>query len=183
MIDYGHGVKLGPLDACDLESIRKWRNDPKIMKWCRQSTVISSQEQADWYAKQKSDPSIQMFAIYDTDASEHYAGCVGVAGLTSIDRLNSRAEFSLYVAPMQQGCGRGRRALKTLLDHAFKDLNLNQVWGESFEGNPAIKMFSSLGFQTDGVRRYFYFKGGKYVNAHLVSILKGEWESRRHEAK
>jgi RimJ/RimL family protein N-acetyltransferase len=99
---------------------------------------------------------------------------VGVCGLTSIDHINSRAEFSLYISPSEHGKGHGKAALRTLVDHAFNDLNLNCVWGETFAGNPAAKMFESVGFKKEGERRAFYYRDGEYITASLYSMLRGE---------
>lgn len=102
---------------------------------------------------------------------------IGVCGLTSIDMTNRRAEFSLYLIPSYQGKHLGSKALTILLEHAFNNLGLMQVWGEVFEGNPAIESFEKLGFKRDGVRRDFYFRDGKFINANLISIKDDEWRS------
>lgn len=101
---------------------------------------------------------------------------VGVCGLTSIDLHNRRAEFSLYIAPALHGQGFGRKGLELLLTHGFKNLGLNVIWGEVFDGNPAAKLFRRLGFVKEGTRREFYFRDGKFIDAHIVSLTAGEWE-------
>ncbi len=171
MISFGFGsVTLMPLDS-DETTIKKtleWRNNPKVYQWCRQRTVISNQEHLRWFDSQSKDPSIQMFAIYGKQ------DFVGVCGLTSIDKSNQNAEFSLYINPGLHSCGFGTDALKTLLKHGFNDLNLNMIWGETFDGNPAAKVFDKIGMKLDGTRRQFYFKKGKFIDAHLYSMLRSE---------
>jgi RimJ/RimL family protein N-acetyltransferase len=103
---------------------------------------------------------------------------VGVCGLTSIDLINQRAEFSLYIGPEYQGLGYGKAALLTLITHGFRVLNLNCIWGETFNKNPAAEMFEELGFKKEGTRRDFYFRDGRFINAHLYSLLRSEWKSR-----
>jgi len=102
---------------------------------------------------------------------------VGVCGLTDIDFANSRAEFSLYVAPALQQKGIGRAALSALLVHGFKNLGLNQIWGEVFNGNHALKMFQMLGFRVDGQRRQYYWKDGARVDTTLISMLASEFKA------
>lgn len=169
MIDFGRGVTLGPLHAHDKYLPMQWRNDPKIWKWCRQNDVISTQAQEAWFERQAKDPSIKMYMI------EAEGKSVGVAGLTSIDLWNRRAEFSLYIAPGFQGLGYGSKALQTLFDHGFRNLGLNCIWGETFEGNPAARIFEKLGVMKEGTRRAFYFRDGKHIDAHLYSVLAKEW--------
>ena len=170
MIDYGFGVRLEALDSSDMETIRVWRNNFDIWKWCRQNDLISDTSQKRWFERQDNDSTIHMYMVTAP------VGKVGVCGLTSHDRGNRIAEFSLYIAPEEQKQGFGEMALKTLVTHGFKNLNLHCVWGESFQGNPAIKMFKEVGFKSDGRRRDVYFKDGKYVDAEMFSLLEHEWK-------
>jgi ribosomal-protein-alanine N-acetyltransferase len=118
-----------------------------------------------------------MYGIWPFDNHLELA-CLGVCGLTSMDLINRRAEFSLYIGPEFQGQGFGKNALKTLLAHGFRNYGLNRIWGESFEGNPAIAMFESLGFEPEGIRKEFYFKGGKFIDAYLFSISNLVFEEK-----
>lgn len=172
MINYGYGIDLGSIDACHLDRLRRWRNDPRIWSWCRQNNLISELDQKRWHERQSQDDSVRMFAVWTKNVTD----LVGCCGLTSIDHVNQRAEFSLYIGHEFYRLGFGKRALKTLLDYAFKELNLNLVWGETFEGNPALEMFIKLGMVKEGTRRRFYYKNGKYLDAHLISITKEEWK-------
>jgi RimJ/RimL family protein N-acetyltransferase len=169
-------LALRALDWPDAEKARTWRNDWRIIRWCRQRDVISDVEQDRWYRRQSEDPSIQMYGVW-LKASAGGGELVGVCGLTSLDWFNRRAEFSLYTAPERQRQGLGRAALQLLLAHAFENLALEQVWGETLEGNPAMKVFDALGFKLDGTRRSFYWKDGRYWDAHLISITRSEWKN------
>jgi len=167
------GLSLAALDSTDVGTCRKWRNDYRIWSWCRQSDFISDVEQAGWFERQAKDTSIKMYKIMcNVDTAETM---VGVCGLTSIDWVNRKAEFSLYVDPDKHARGYGKEALGLLLVHGFTNLNLNLIWGETFQGNPAFKMFLGLGFQPEGTRRSFYFKDGKYIDAHLISLTADDW--------
>jgi hypothetical protein len=81
----------------------------------------------------------------------------------------------LYIGPEHQGQGLGEAALQALCDHGFNVLNLNSIWGEAFDGNPAIKMFERVGFKPEGRRRQFYFREGRYIDAILFSLLRDEY--------
>jgi [ribosomal protein S5]-alanine N-acetyltransferase len=172
VIDFGFGVKFEAIQENHLEDLYNARNCELIRQWCRQYDEISPIEHRLWYERQATDPGIRMYTVWGKNL-------VGAAGLTSIDHINRRAEFSLYIFPEEQQAGYGRKALSTLLSHGFNNLNLNLIWGESFDGNPAISMFEKLGFVKEGTRREFYFKGGKYIDAHLYSIRSEEWMSRK----
>ena len=152
------------------EKARIWRNDPEIWRWCRQNTLIDSHSHVMWEQEQSCDASIKMFGIASGFTS------IGVCGFTSIDRLNRSAEFSLYIDPDEQRKGYGKRALQTLIRHGFEDWGFNRIWGETFDGNPALKTFLEIGLTTEGTLRESYFKKGKFINSFIVSILASEFK-------
>lgn len=159
-------INLSPLDEDELATILAWRNNPEIYQWCRQYEPISWESHSAWFKRIQGDASIKMFGIYTP-------GLVGVCGLTSIDWVNRRAEFSLYVGPEYKGLGYGEAALRGLIRHGFDVLGLNSIWGEVFAGNPAMEMFRKVGFKDEGVRRQFYYRKGKFIDAYLCSIQRG----------
>lgn len=170
MINYGLGVTFDSLQREDMHQLRVWRNDYSIRKWTRQNDLISEIDQLKWYEAQNADPRIKMYSILDS--AYHL---IGVCGLTSLDLVNRNAEFSLYIAPAFQRQGHGKKALQTLLCHGFNTHGLQVIWGETFEHNPAAKVFVDVGLKKEGTRRSFYFRDGRFIDAHIYSILREEW--------
>ena len=179
MIDHCYGVFLGDLKYSRLETYKKWRNNPLIRNWCRQTGILTDQHQEEWFEKIHKDPTIQMFEIVAEVKfklqPDTFQQSVGVCGLTSIDRQNRSAEFSLYISPNEMGKGYGEKALKTLLHYGFSDMGLNRIWGETFDGNPALALFHKLGMVTEGTLRQTYFKKGRFIDSHIVSMLSQEF--------
>lgn len=163
------------LDADIPAKAREWRNDAAIRQWCREYTTISPTRHQYWLDRIEKDPSIKMFGVYSMDRQTF----VGVCGLTSINHVNQSAEFSLYIAPEFQALGLGREALETLCDHGFRAFNLNRIWGEVFDGNPAMGTFEAVGFKHEARLRESYFRDGKFIDSHIISVLRGEWCSRK----
>lgn len=164
MIDFGFGLNLLPLTWNNREIYRKWRNSYAIRSMCRQVGLIGELEQEDWFDRQAKDPSMKMFEINKSFTP------LGVCGLTSIDLINRRAEFSLYIGGEHQRKGYSKPALMTLLSFGFYELGLNRIWGETFESNYALKIFRSIGMEDEGRRREFYYKNGRFIDCYLVSI-------------
>lgn len=171
MIDYGHGVSLFQIDETDLDDLKNWRNNHSIWRWCRQNDLISDYAQKRWYERINTDPTIRMFII---QSQEDVPNLIGVCGLTDIDLIHRRAEFSLYIAPEFQGRAFSKPALRTIVDYGFKELNLIKIWGETFSDNKAYDMFLKMGFTEEGRRKDHYFKDGKYCDAILVAMFRGE---------
>lgn len=153
----------------DASQMFKWRNHREVYSWCRQNDVLHWDKHRAWLESQASDPSVSMYVIQNDDGH-----AVGVCGLTSIDMVNRRAEFSLYIGPEHQGSGYGEAALRALVRKGFMDYGLNGIWGEAFDGNPAVKMFARVGFKEEGRRRQFYFREGKFIDAVLFSLMRSE---------
>jgi len=155
---------------------RRWRNQPEIYKWCRQRTLISQGAHEAWLQRIQSDSSIQMYGIYNDNAA------IGVCGLTSLDYANRTAEFSLYIAPEYHRKGYGREALVKLCKVGFEDMGLHRIWGETFEGNPAAKMFESIGFKKEGTLRGSNWKWGRHIDSHVYGLLANEFKLEVGEA-
>jgi len=175
LIDYGYGISLSAVKQSDLELIRHYRNLPELNRWFRQSTDLSQWENLNYWQNVWSGQAHKFFQVMTKEEK-----FVGVAGLCYIDRQNSRAEFSLWIRPEYQSQGFGVAALKTLFDHGFDDLNLHLIYGETFDGNPALDIFvKKLGMRYDGCRQEFYFKRGKYIDAHVISITGAQRQWNR----
>lgn len=163
-------VSLGPIFEEHLEWMLACRNKPEIRSWCRQVGLISLNEHLEWFHSLSGDKTRKMFVL--STKTEH----VGVVGLTSIDYVSRRAEFSIWIDPSYQGRGYAIAGLKAICNFGFRELGLNCIWGESFAGNPGIGIWKRVGFKEDCVRRDFYYKNGEFVNAHLCSLLREEWK-------
>ena len=169
MLDYKHGVYLDTIEPEHLDQLRAWRNNKSIYRWCRQTGLITRDDHLYWYKNIANNGKNRMYAI-KSDSGK----LVGVCGFTDIDHICRRAEFSLYIGPENQRCGYAERGLRTLFRHGFDDLNLNIIWGETFEDNGALRLFKKIGMKVEGVRRSFYFKEGSHINAVLISIKRDE---------
>jgi UDP-4-amino-4,6-dideoxy-N-acetyl-beta-L-altrosamine N-acetyltransferase len=171
MIDFGHEIKLGTINPEHLETLRRWRNEPEIWAWCRQSDLISFIDQEMWYRQLAEDPRSKMYLVLNEQRTP-----VGVCGFTDIHPLHRRAEFSLYIAKEYQKRTYGKKTLLTLFKHGFQNLGLNVIWGETFLGNHAAKVFENLGMESEGTRKQFYFKDGEFIDAFLYSITAEKWK-------
>ncbi len=174
MIDHGFGISLGPVSMAESSLLWHWRNDPAIYKWCRQFEPLEEWDHKNWLSSLAGREDLKMYIVIDPANST----VAGVCGLTSLDLINRRAEFSLYIDPEKHGRQLGTAALKTLCAHGFLALGLHHIFGETFEHNPAAKMFEKVGFKKEGTRRGFYWREGKFIDAHLYSVLAEEFRTK-----
>lgn len=171
MIDYGYGVGLRKISEEDLSFLFKCRNDFRVRRWCRQVEDLSWPSHEKWFTWQATDPYTFMYSIIVDDE------LVGVCGLTTVDFINRRGEFSLYINPELHWKGLGKKTIYTLFRHGFSALNLNRIYGETFVGNPAATLFEKLGMEREGVRREYYYKDGNYIDCILFSINRERFDT------
>ena len=164
-------VILGPLKSENLKKYFDWRNNYKIWKWCRQNSYLNELHHKEWFDHVSDDPKIKMFEIIDRDENE----TVGVCGLTDIDLINRRAEFSIYIGPEYHGQNYGELGLRALIHHGFMHFGLNSIFGETFELNKSAAIFERVGMKLEGIRREYYYREGRFINAKIYSILRSEW--------
>jgi len=156
---------IRPMVIDDLEWVRVERNRPENNKWFRQDHDITPEEQAEWFKT----TTMKSFIIDDNR---------GVVALSNFDDTARKCEFSIMVSPENRNQGYATRALKELLFYAFNALDMNMVYSDVFEGNPAMSLYKSIGFKEYGLKPNWYFKDGKYINSRIIAITRYEYNSQ-----
>lgn len=159
----------------------KWRNEPQVLRYTRQSFPTSFQSHVGWLKSIRNNPRCLYFGI-QVESGE----IVGYCGLSQIMndpvRDHGTAEYSMLIAPLHQGKKYGSQALSILLDYGFQDKNLELIWGEILESNVAgRKLAQRLGFMEEALLRSRYQKEGKRENSIMVSITNTEWNVKSVE--
>lgn len=118
-----------------------------------------------------------VFAIIFKENSNH----IGNISLQGIDYINRTAEFAILLGEEQYwGCGIGKEAGRLVIEHGFKELNLNRInLGTTQENIGMQKVAEGLGFKKEGVRREMIFKNGKYNDVIEYGLLCSEWKTSR----
>jgi RimJ/RimL family protein N-acetyltransferase len=154
------------MERQDLEWVRKERNRYECRKWFRQDHLLTEEEQEGWFDHTDMMP----YVVLDDDGDR-----IGVVSLSHIDKTARKCEFSIMIIPEQRKKGYGKKALWELLGIAFNDLNMEQVYSDVFEHNPALESYVKWGFNKYAVFPNWYYKDGKYINSILISITKDEY--------
>ncbi|MGF6769732.1 RimJ/RimL family protein N-acetyltransferase [Paraburkholderia sp. GAS199] len=101
---------------------------------------------------------------------------IGVTYLLNIDWTNRCAEFSIQIGvESARGQGIGEIATRSILAHAFDDLNLHRISLTVLASNArAIKLYEKVGFRAEGLMRQAVFKGGRYQDVISMAVLAAE---------
>jgi hypothetical protein len=97
----------------------------------------------------------------------------GLVTLTSLDRLNSRAQFSIgspgSLEPIQ-AC----KAMWLAMDFSFFVVGLHKLYAYVYEDNPsALEQALRMGFQLEGTLRDHYFLPGHgFLTVHVAGLTR-----------
>ena len=107
------------------------------------------------------------------------AGGIHIGNITlgNIHDTFRTADLSILIGK-KRGEGYGKEAVRLVVDHAFRRMNINRIEAGMVEINLASKaVFISNGFVYEGTRREAYYCEGGYKDVSIYSILKNEWRA------
>ena len=106
---------------------------------------------------------------------------VGSIDLLGVNYRNGSSGLGIAIGdPADTGRGYGSDALGTLLTFGFDQLRLERIELEVYDFNePARRMYERVGFQHEGTSRHALYVDGAFHDVHRMSVLRGEWASRR----
>jgi RimJ/RimL family protein N-acetyltransferase len=171
-------ARFRELERADLESLNRWRNDPKVIEHLGANFLfIGPEVDARWYEGYLNgrDRAVRLAIL--GPGGERPIGCVS---LTDIHRINRAAEFSILIGePDYWSRGIGTAATRAMLAHAFDDLNLHRVYLTVLADNPrAMRVYEKAGFRTEGRQREAVFKCGRYQDLVLMGLLEPEYQEQ-----
>ncbi|KAI3319729.1 acyl-CoA N-acyltransferase [Xylariaceae sp. AK1471] len=104
---------------------------------------------------------------------------IGIVSLSKPEERqtqNGNSSLSLMIASEYQRQGYGKEATHWALGWAFDYARLHRVEVSCYDWNPgAIRMYKSLGFLEEGVKREAVWFVGAWRDIHELAILEPEW--------
>jgi len=93
-----------------------------------------------------------------------------------------QAELSILIGEKDVWSrGYGSEAIGVLLDFLFNDMNAHRVWLEVFaENTRAQRAYEKAGFVREGTMRENWFAEGRWMDEHIYSILRSEFNARHN---
>ncbi len=166
----------------NLESLKKWFNDPELCFYDDDEPFRFIPGEAIWEMLQEmiqkgpdSDGTVKHFAIHlkSTDA------LIGYCMIAMIDRHNRRCSLGLTIGSKHEwNKGYAREVLIGLLAFCYCQLNMHRIEAEIFSFNlRSIRLFESAGFKREGIRRESVWKSGSFFDAYQYGLLEHEWRS------
>jgi RimJ/RimL family protein N-acetyltransferase len=183
----GEKVVLRPfLLEADLAALREMLQDPEVMMLAGSTHgpgELADWDEAlearfqDWYGTRNQQPDRLELAVTDKLTGQ----CVGEVVLNDWNAGNHSCNFRTSLGPDGRDRGLGTEATRMIVGYGFEQLGLHRIELTVYRFNPrAQHVYEKVGFVTEGVLRDALRWNGGYVDATVMSILAGEWNSRDH---
>lgn len=168
-------VFLRALELEDYKTTFQWRNDNEIWEMVGgPKYFVSSEYERNWVANTINNTKDIRLGICDIENGV----LIGLANLYELDWINRSGRISTMIGDKKYwSAGYATDAMKQFLDFAFNERGLNRLWTIILESNKASqKVALKCGVKHEGVLRNSIYKGGKYHNQVLFSILRHEYD-------
>jgi RimJ/RimL family protein N-acetyltransferase len=152
----------------DSAELYRWINDAQTARHSAPYRPIAQSGHDAWFAGLNREPGRMFFAIRKEGV------LVGAVQLIDIDPVHRSAELIIRIGEEgHRGQGLGADAVRTAVDFAWRDLNLQRVWLRVFAGNArAIKAYERAGFEAEGVMRRAAHIDGGWRDVIIMAALR-----------
>lgn len=155
-------VNFIDLSLDERKMVLEWRNHPNIRKWMFTQGVISLDDHLSYIESLNEKKDRAYFLVQKASQP------IGVMDFTNIDFEEKRAEFGIYSNPTFKGVG--NFLMESIIDYAFKILNINTLLAEVLEDNiAALKLYRRYNFKDIVTRK---------VNGNSVVYMELKNENR-----
>ena len=181
-IIYGGRIRLRAVEREDVKKYFEWVNDPEVTFGLSLYLPMSMTDEEKWFERASSrEPNEKPLAI-EVHAGDSWR-LIGNCAFFNLDTLAHSAEIGIMIGDKSAwNHGLGTETVELLLRHGFETLNLNRIFLSVYADNPRAKRaYEKAGFVHEGVQREAIFKRGKFIDVHIMSILRREWEARKTE--
>ena len=164
-------VAIGPLALDHADNMLAWMSDPEISENIGLTRAPTIEKTKAWIEKALQGSTIWAYAVFLN------ATHVGNVILDQFDLHLGCARLSVYVgAGDARGAGVGLTGMYYVLRKGFLDRGLHKVWLTVHARNTAaIRLYTALGFQVEGVLRDGFMLNGERLPALYMGLLSEEF--------
>jgi [ribosomal protein S5]-alanine N-acetyltransferase len=173
---FGTSVSLGPILPIDLPKLFLWADDSETAKLNETYRPAIWKQQEDFWTNIGNDASCVFFAIRPKRSTE----IIGFVQITNIAAVHRSAVIGLRIGDaIERGKGYGGEALRLAIDYCWNHLNLSRLGLSVFAHNDrAIRLYASLGFETEGTLRKAAFIDGRWTDIVLMALTHASRASK-----
>lgn len=163
--------KFSPVTADLVETIRMWRNSPRVRENMLDDTEIEPQQQQLWFENLEASKGKQ-YKVFYQDAKP-----IGMLYFSDINKES--CVWGCYIGEEAVWPGTGVLLSVAALDYAFNILKVERLCAEVFENNLSpIRMHQAFGY-TARPNRFVTTKSGKEIELKCFEYLEEDWQKNR----
>lgn len=160
-------LKFKKIDELDLSFLNELRNEC-AENYLHDSRKFTLYETIIWFDKTK--PNYYIILLDNIK--------IGYFRITNHSYQNKNLYLGADLLKEYRGKGLAKQAYKEFIPYIFNLYDLHKINLEVLENNlTAIKLYESLGFIKEGIKREEVYKTDKWVNSIIMSLLKTEYEN------
>jgi diamine N-acetyltransferase len=172
----GSNISLRALEPTDLDFIYAIENNQDIWEVSNTNTPYSkfliqqyleNAHQDIYEAKQ-----LRLVICKNKDFN-----AIGLIDLFDFDPKNRRAGIGILIQnPEDRYQKLGSEALELLINYAFQDLNLHQLYANiGTENSPSLRLFTTFGFEKIGVKKQWLLVAGIYKDEAIYQLISKQF--------
>ncbi len=158
----------------DCQYFAEWENKPYIQEYFIMSSLREYEEIVREFILRTLEKDKLQFTILLREEEKP----IGRIFISRIDLESDSLDITkIYIGEEEYlGKGLGEEAMHLLLEYCYIHLHIERVTLDHMPANNrASSLYKKLGFQYEGVMRNAGKKNGKYVDLHLMSLLRAEY--------
>lgn len=167
---------IRPSEWEDLKDFYVWERLPEVTEFFSIRDGQTMEDLVRKYVADERDPKAKQFTILlrEKDSTRK----IGRIVLADIEKGWKGEIWRIYIGDKSlRGKGYGRQAMEAVMRYCFDVLGFERLYLDHYTGNPAGKLYLSLGFRYEGVLRKNCRKNGILYDVHLMSMLREEYEA------
>lgn len=174
---YSHDkIAMRPIEAGDLEDMRRLRNDQSTWQYLSDATLISNEMQLRWFDNNSRSLDDRYYAIVLPEEGNRF---IGIIRTDEIDYKNRSIRVGLDIVPEERGKRYGTLGFQMIFKYFFDYHSFHRLWLCVLEDNVvAIKLYKNSGFKEEGRYRQAIWRGGRWKDYLILSILEEEYRGK-----
>ena len=167
-------VSIRKFEKKDIPNKINWINDERNNQYLHYDLPLEYDKTVKWFIKNK-DRTDRYDAVIEADGIS-----VGLIGLLSIDKKNSKAEYYIVLGENKfKGKGIAKLASELILEYAFKEIGLNKIYLYTETNNiRAQRLFEKVGFKKEGLLKEDIKNGNNLVDRYVYGICKKDYYTK-----
>ncbi|NVO03533.1 MAG: GNAT family N-acetyltransferase [Bacteroidetes bacterium] len=167
-------IILRALEPNDIDFLYQWENDTNLWYLSNSNTPFSRfvLEQFILNAHLDIYTNKQLRLMIDLKAKPKNI-TIGCIDIFDFDPINKRAGIGILISDGFREKGHASESLKLLIDYAFENLQLHQMYCNISEDNEAsLKLFKNRGFEIIGLKRDWNWRNENWIHEYSLQLIK-----------